>query len=117
MFLDRIHYSGPVITPGKSRVENRTGDTLEVFKYATNMTQLRSFLPLCIGYKRFELNFARKAFQLNNMQENGVKTKLDYEDGVRGAVDELIRNLIEPSILALPSTDELTTIKTVFCDE
>lgn len=60
--------------------------------YPTIMTDLRFFLGLCTGYRRFMPNFDRKAAPLNRLLKNRAMTKIDLKENEPTVIDEVRQN-------------------------
>ncbi len=80
-FCRRVDYLGHRITPGRLEIALKRKDALEGFQFPTTQKQLRSFLGMCNGYRRFVKDFAKIAGPLSGLLKKGMPADLGPPTG------------------------------------
>jgi len=102
-FSDKVECLGHIVGPGQLHVQNKKVDALKHASLPTPKSQLKSFLGMCKGYRRFVKDFAKRAKPLNAMTRADVPPDLPKPtDAALATFDDLRQALLAPPILALP---------------
>ena len=103
LFSNEVEYLGHVIRPGRISVNEKNLKDIMKDIYPKTQTQLRSFLGMCIVYRRFTDDFAKVAKPLSKLVSSSLPKKLCPPTMEEQAVfDQLREKLCSPPILALP---------------
>ena len=93
-FSDEVEYLGHIVRPGHLQVHNRNFDALKHAEFATTKTRLKSFLGMCIVYRRFVKVFAKRAKPLNALTRAEIPPDLPSPTDMAIAAMEDIRNAL-----------------------
>jgi len=103
LFSSEVEYLGHVIRPGRISLNEKNLQAIRKAIYPKTHTQLRSFLGMCIAYRRFTADLAKVAKPLHKLVSSSLPKKLcppTMEE--QAAFDRLREQLCNPPILALP---------------
>jgi len=115
-FSDEVEYLGHIVLPGQLHVHNKIVDALKHAKSPPTKTQLISFLGVCNVYRRFFIDFAKRAKPLNALTRAEIPPDLPPPTDVAIAAFEDIRNaLLCPPVLALPKANRKLVVDVDAC--
>lgn len=106
-----------MITPERLYIATRMTDAVQSLNYPTTSSELRSFLGMCIVYRRSVPDFVRVAAFLKKRLKKSKPTLIKLNEEERQTVDDLKQELITPPILALKKPDGQFTIETGTCNK
>lgn len=118
LFAETIYYLDHAIRPGRPELALHTTDAVKKIQHCTTQSELRSYLALCILFRRFGSNLARlvasliKKLRIHRLEQLGA---LHEKNG--GAVVSFKGALIVPPVLNILRAEEQYTLDTDTCDK
>ncbi len=117
LFSQAVDYLGHRVTPGRLAVAVKNTEPLAKCAYPETQTDLRSFIGLCIVYRRFVPNFARVAAALNKLLTKGMDKNLPSPNDEQMKSFTMLRDaLVSAPILRLPDPNRPFSVDTDACD-
>lgn len=101
-----------MIAPGTLQVAKATANVIKLLQYLNAISQMRSFLGLCNGYRRFVSRFSKIGPRLNRKLKEGEFKESCSDNQDRRAVNGLKNRLFSPPVFALPRAKGQYTVDT-----
>jgi len=76
LFSNEVEYLGHVVRPGRLSVNEKNFKAIKKAVFPNTQTQMTSFLGMCNVYRRFTVEFAKKAKPLNDLNSMKLPKRL-----------------------------------------
>ena len=100
LFQRRVNFLGHVLTETGIEVQPEKTEAVENWPTPRNLTELRSFVGLCLYYRRFIVGFADLAAHLHSLTRKIARFRWEAEQ--EEAFNTLKENLTSAPILGMP---------------